>query len=121
MLSLRQALVSIRSSQAQQDLEDALRQQRRSEKAHAKAWHTTLRFLLLLCIFSHSDAHLCEVGWDMMQSKHKQVWQNEHEVCRMYSRAILRATPTKLFCNVLSRRQTLLSELKHGCVTWTIM
>ena len=45
-----------------------------------KAWKTTLRFLMLLCVLSHADAHLCEVGWEIMQSRHTRVWTVAHDL-----------------------------------------
>ena len=54
--------------------------QKRLDAAHARAWNTTSRFLMLLCVLSNADAHLCEVGWEIMQRRHARLWRVDHDL-----------------------------------------
>lgn len=80
MSSIRTALLSLSSSLGQANLKEAQEMNRRMQAADAKAWKTTSRFLTLLCVLSNADAHLCEVGWEMMQCRHARLWKDDQDI-----------------------------------------
>ena len=80
MPSIRTALLGLSSSLGQANLKEAQEMNRRLHAADAKAWKTTSRFLMLLCVLSNADAHLCEVGWEMMQCRHARLWKDDQDI-----------------------------------------
>ena len=80
MSSIRTALLSLSSSLGKANLKDAQQMNRRAHASDAKAWKTTSRFLMLLCVLSNADAHLCEVGWEMMQCRHARLWKDDQDI-----------------------------------------